>query len=431
MDPSLLDFEISSNPPLDAMKNPLHWYSQNSMEESSIEIARHATPVIDRPDFDEEDMHIDLDLGLDLPALDQHTEKAKIDDSGNETIIQETSILQVGDDMNTGESGALAFPSPSLPLADLDVSGAHATADTDMQPTDDFRMSPTLQASEKNELPVSPIGLASRQKSLSKEVHSRGAPLAKKKRSVRPDGETMISSCQIKQQQADRSAILKPATTVTNMNHNSYVQQLMEHGGLPSEFSSALQTLMSMEKIKVKDERKRKRDSGVFDVSEEDSSTEHEILLNIPADETFDMIHEDAAPYILDANANPANVKPGVDSSMIAAETEIENNSIQADNTEDTVHIPFPIGKQISESRDANQAIKLLKDHLEYEMLHLHEKRACITFDYLMPTNKASRVDATTTFFEVLVLATKNQVRVEQENSNLYCPIRIQAKQAL
>jgi cohesin complex subunit SCC1 len=49
----------------------------------------------------------------------------------------------------------------------------------------------------------------------------------------------------------------------------------------------------------------------------------------------------------------------------------------------------------------------------------------------MLPETRTSRKDATKMFFEVLVLATKDAIKVEQPTNELGGPIRIRAKRGL
>jgi cohesin complex subunit SCC1 len=54
-----------------------------------------------------------------------------------------------------------------------------------------------------------------------------------------------------------------------------------------------------------------------------------------------------------------------------------------------------------------------------------------IVFQDMLPETRTSRADATKMFFEVLVLATKDAIKVEQPGTELGGPLRIRAKRGL
>ena len=58
-------------------------------------------------------------------------------------------------------------------------------------------------------------------------------------------------------------------------------------------------------------------------------------------------------------------------------------------------------------------------------------KKASVLFQDLLPEATTTRADATKMFFEVLVLATKDAVKVEQQEALLGGPIRVRGKRGL
>ena len=57
--------------------------------------------------------------------------------------------------------------------------------------------------------------------------------------------------------------------------------------------------------------------------------------------------------------------------------------------------------------------------------------QASVSFQDLLPEGKTSRADATKMFFEVLVLATKDAIKVDQSTTQLGGNIRVRGKRGL
>jgi len=84
-------------------------------------------------------------------------------------------------------------------------------------------------------------------------------------------------------------------------------------------------------------------------------------------------------------------------------------------------------------SLGTKHAVHLLRDRFGPDAANSPDKRkkASILFQDLVPEKKTSRAEATKMFFEVLVLATKDAVKVEQTESLLGGPIRVRGKRGL
>jgi cohesin complex subunit SCC1 len=84
-------------------------------------------------------------------------------------------------------------------------------------------------------------------------------------------------------------------------------------------------------------------------------------------------------------------------------------------------------------SLGTKHAVHLLRDRFGADAANSPEKRkkASVLFQDLLPGATTSRADATKMFFEVLVLATKDAVKVEQKEGDLGGPIRVRGKRGL
>jgi cohesin complex subunit SCC1 len=84
-------------------------------------------------------------------------------------------------------------------------------------------------------------------------------------------------------------------------------------------------------------------------------------------------------------------------------------------------------------SLGTKHAVHLLRDRFGPEAANSPDKRkkATVLFQDLLPEETTSKADATKMFFEVLVLARKDAVKVEQQDTPLGGPIRIRGKRGL
>jgi len=84
-------------------------------------------------------------------------------------------------------------------------------------------------------------------------------------------------------------------------------------------------------------------------------------------------------------------------------------------------------------SLGTKHAVHLLRERFGDEAANSPDKRkkASVLFQDLLPEATTSRADATKMFFEVLVLATKDAVKVEQQEALLGGPIRVRGKRGL
>lgn len=475
LDPSLLDFRpmnIDFGPKKD---DPLNWNSQTLSDPLNIEIGRHEPPRDERAEFDEEDMNIDLDLDLGLddgPSIEVGR-KAPPPRGLEDDLIGDEDKFQhdIGYDENTRTR--LSSRVPSL-IEDRDDEMPDNDrmllddADDFILPMDDAQIRPAVPADPRLQR-ASQSPLSSARSSVVRDcdaininVEGEGASMhqathkAKKRRIIQTDSETMLSSTQIKQQQADRSAILKPASYLSrdpmllnliNMQRNGdFVSSIMGEGRAKG-WAPELRGILSIEIVRKSGELKRKRDSGVADVGDDEAQAGVSDMpqLEIPEDSTFgaadegldlggdDAAREQSAPIDLPIDdAFLAAHDDGV-AGMTGREDDDEDYEASRDQFDDTTApLLHPI-EQGAVSQGTKHAVHLLRDRFGSSAIDSpsEQKKASILFQQLLPEASTSKADATKMFFEVLVLATKDAVKVEQAEDVLSGSLRIRAKRGL
>ena len=473
LDPSLLDFR-----PMDidfgASKkdDPLNWNSQDLSDPLGVEIGRHEAPRDERAEFDEEDMNIELDLDLgfdDGPSVEIGSKVPPLQDLDNGIVSDEGNILH---DFEYDEKTRTRLSSrvPSL-IDDRDNlipdNGGIMFDDDDtfaLPPDNGTRLpstavDPRLQRDSQSPLSSARSSMVRDFDPTAVDEEERMASLrqvthkAKRRKVIQADPDTMLTSTQIKQQQADRSAILSPATflsrdpillSLMNMQRNGgFVSSIMGDGRAKG-WAPELRGILSIEMVRTAGGLKRKRESGVTDRSDDE---DQDNVLEIPlGNETLGAVAvnpetaTDATDYEPPTMVNiPADdgFLPGFNDEGTGSreqgeddEDEYEAARDSFDNTTAPLLDPMEQG---AVSQGTKHAVHLLRDRFGsfHDGNSSQQKKASILFQDMLPEAATSKGDATKMFFEVLVLATKDAVKVEQADQDIGSSLRIRAKRNL
>lgn len=266
---------------------------------------------------------------------------------------------------------------------------------------------------------------------------------AKRRRVIGQDAETMISSHQLREQQNNRDKILKPASFLPRDPLLLALLNMQKSGGFVSNilgdgrsqgWAPELRGILSLELVS-RPSQKRKRDSGVADLGttedeaaaagektpqlelEQEDPTLGDMGIGIGGDETA-LERSDDYVQLPD---EPVMPQLGED------DEEIPDNF--DDTTAPLVH-PDEAGPV---SLGTKHAVHLLRERFGSEAEHSESERQknSLVFQEMLPPARTSRADATKMFFEMLVLATKDAIKVEQPANELGGPLRIRAKRGL
>lgn len=481
LDPSLLDFR-----PIDidfgARKDdPLNWTSQALSDPMSTE--QIYNPTEERRDDD--DMHIELELDLgddDEPSIEiGRKDKAPIR-TVEEDLISDDEKFQgngflddepigarlnspvpsmVGDDnnripedgdivMNDENDNEIAFQTEDVtaPIAATTVTDDPRLERDSQSPLSSIRSSivQTFDATNLDEAEE-------------EEVSIHQAHKAKKRKILEADGDTVFSQAQIKQQQADRSAILKPVSflsrdpvllnLMTMQRNGGFVSSIMGDGRAKG-WAPELRGILSIEVVRKSGELKRKRDSSAADVDADEAhaGTVDMPQLEIPEEEELGSVGEGFAvggdttirepSEIIDLPADDG-LHPVMDDDENGLglnrqqDSDEEDLSPAPDNFDDTTAPLLYPTEQGAVSMGTQHAVHLLRDRFKSsaEGTSSQQKKANILFQEILPETRTSKADATKMFFEILVLATKDAVKVEQSESQLGGPLRIRGKRGL
>ncbi|KAI9846945.1 MAG: sister chromatid cohesion protein 1 [Thelocarpon superellum] len=284
------------------------------------------------------------------------------------------------------------------------------------------------------------------------------AQRVRKRRVIQPDADTVLHSGQIKEQQEDRSRILKPASflprdpvilTLMEMQRNGGFVSSILGDGRAKGWAPQLKGVLSLEVIRRSGELKRKRDSGIADMDGPEETSPHagkQVRIELPDDEDAHFAVDGPSiggdttlggvGEVLNLPADDGLGLPGLndlDDGMPRLADDDDAPSPTAENFDDTVAPLVHPADSGPVSLGTKHAVHLLRDRFGAAAADssMEQKKAHVLFQDLLPERSTSKVDATKMFFEVLVLATKDAVKVEQAEGVLGGPIRVRGKRGL
>ncbi len=483
IDPSLLDFR-----PVDidfgkGKDDPLNWTSQVLSDPMSIEFGRNVPD--ERRDDDDMDVELELDFGEDDGPSIEIGRRERATRPIEDDLIDDDMKFQNADNLNLDfgddEPTRSRFSSvaPSLVGNEVPHHQDHEAmmldnpddlilpADDTIAPVDDMAAPADPHLYRDSETPLSSVpsqvvmnfdatNIDQEVEEVEDAASMRQAHRAKKRRIIQADADTVIPTAQIKQQQADRSAILQPASflsrdpmllSLMNMQHNGgFVSSIMGDGRARG-WAPELRGILSIEVVRKSGELKRKRDSGVANVDDEVRQPSIGAMpqLEIPEDEDDVALADEGVAVGGDTTIRePSEIinlptEEGFQSVGYREEAEVRQESDQEeispirDQFDDTIAPLLHPMEQGAISLGTQHAVHLLRDCFG-STAHgspSQQKKTNILFQEILPENTTSKVDATKMFFEVLVLATKDAVKVDQSESQLGGPIRIRGKRGL
>ncbi|KAF2853879.1 hypothetical protein T440DRAFT_465627 [Plenodomus tracheiphilus IPT5] len=269
---------------------------------------------------------------------------------------------------------------------------------------------------------------------------------AKRRRVIGQDAETMISSHQLREQQNNRDKILKPASFLPRDPLLMALLNLQKSGGFVSNilgdgrsqgWAPELRGILSLEVVS-RPSQKRKRDSGVADLG----TTEDEAAAEGEKTPQLEFEQEDPTLGDMDVGVRGDSTTLAGSDDMVQLPDEPafpqmgdDDDAFSAvpDNFDDTTAPLVHPAEAGPISLGTKHAVHLLREQLgpEPEEEEPERPRTSILFQEMLPETRTSRADATKMFFEVLVLATKDAIKIEQPANELGGPLRIRAKRSL
>jgi len=283
----------------------------------------------------------------------------------------------------------------------------------------------------------------------------------KKTKLLQPDEQTMLSSAHIKDQQSRRDNILKPQSFLSRdpyvlgllgmQKSGAFINDVIREGR-STAWAPELRGLLSIAAIRPQEagaDRKRKRDSGIADMDSDEEQgrrSSKSPRLDIPDDDT--VLAGGAA-----AAANLGNNSLAEDGTILDIPAAHDDDHMFNMDDDDDDHMHRPVSRDGGEQANFDEttaplvhpadsgpvsvatkhAVHILRDLFGPEAEHSADKRkkTSVVFQQLLPEHRTTKADATKMFFECLVLATKDAIKVEQPEGTLGGPIRVRGKRGL
>ncbi|KAI3322242.1 Rec8 like protein-domain-containing protein [Xylariaceae sp. AK1471] len=267
---------------------------------------------------------------------------------------------------------------------------------------------------------------------------------SKKRKIFGLDPATQLTSAHIKEQQQNHDNILKAPSFIPRdpyllalvelKNSGSFVTNVMG-GGRSKAWAPELRELLSLEAIRPINDLKRKRDSGVADLgSEEEQGNSKSPRLEIGEDEDiFAMPDTGFGDRSIAPDGTILEI-PADDGAMASNDDDIHQPRDESMNPafDETVAPLVHPADSGPVSLGTKHAVHVLRDLFGAEAATNEEKRKkSVVFQDLLPEKRATKADATKMFFECLVLATKDAIKVEQKEGSLGGAIRVRGKRGL
>jgi cohesin complex subunit SCC1 len=415
----------------------------------------------ERPQL-EDDTGLELDLGEDVPlggddtdmSIEMGRAPAPARPVGEDLFSDDNRILE-GDDLelDLGED----VPMPDVSGLDLAPAGDYEN-NTFLVDDDEMGLGgdETLQlrnaaALRRSQSPLSNAGsevIRDLDRTFGEpgdveEVVAQQPQRSKKRKLLVLDNETTLHNHQIKAQQNDRSKILKPVSflpkdplllTLMNMQKNGEFVSNIMGDGRSRGWAPELRGILSIDVVRSAGELKRKRDSGISDVSAHER-TEKTPRLEIGEQE--ELLVDEGIGLGGESSLNQTQLELPLNEE-VNNEQDDEDEGIGPgyDEFDDTTAPLIHPSDNGPVSLGTKHAVHLLRDRFggeEVDGSPASQVKKSVLFQDLLPEGKSTREDATKLFFEVLVLATKDAVKVEQINGDklLGGPLRVRGKRGL
>lgn len=416
-----------------------------------------------------DDLDLQLDFGMDLD--DQPTRltvergrDGQIGRGADEDIFSEFDLPQPSKERPQDESTALGFGDGGIRIHDED--GDIMMGDDDFQlPIGDqsataaaaaaAAAAPDMSRARISESPLSDID-----EEFAREIEleytratdvyepdeddesslNRKAPQRSKKRKIiAPDEQTSLSSAVFREQQQKHDNILKPQVFLPRDPYLLALMEMQKNGGFLASITTDAQSallapelrgLLSLDAVRGPGDLKRKRDSGIADMElDGEAGSSKSPRLEINADED---------PFAV-AGSEMGNGSVAADGTTIeiAGEDGVvvhddENNTTLPNFDDSTAPLVHPADSG-PVSIGTKHAVHILRDLFGEEAAANADKRkkTSVVFQDLLPEKRTSKADATKMFFECLVLATKDAIKVEQQGAALGGSIRVRGKRGL
>lgn len=474
-DPAFLLSQSLDLPNLDLPVVPMPDWDSSQFLSGSIEVPRPEDDVL-LGDGDD----LELDLGDDLdnittfdegtsvevprnvPLELEHLDRSASIDygaKGTELLGDDDLGLNLGDDLDDDFTELPA--GQDINITDMDAAmggmteleGMEESIVPEQEPQRERSASPLSELGEDEERALeeevqntSMFQPAADQEDDEEEQHQARA---KRRRVIQQDTQTQMSATQIREQQNNHEGILKPASflprdpllmALINMQKSGGFVSSILGDGRSQGWAPELRGILSLEVVS-RPAQKRKRDSGIADVDAADDEQAHGSAERTPQlefEEEQPIIEEGGLGFgedtTLHQDSEAIHQLPE-EADVIPQEDDEEVFSPIADDFDDTtIPLVHPADSGVA-SLETKHAVHLLRKVFGDDAEHSEEERrnTAVSFQGMFPEASTSKPDIARMFNEMLVLGTKDAIKVEQQtqDNELGGPIRIRAKRGL
>lgn len=281
--------------------------------------------------------------------------------------------------------------------------------------------------------------------------------VSRRMKPMQADRETVLHNTEIRAWETDRARLLKPQSLLPEDPELLALLEMQRSGDFVKNamndtfgrgWAPEIQGLLSFD-IVVRSGQKRKRDSGIADVASEDEHSDKSPRLDISEVQDEQVMIEDEGVEIREPSQSPIQPRPAVEEEHVPVETDDLAGMVPGEDDEGiyTAEGGFDETTMPLVHPADSGPISVGTQHAVHTLREVFggspnagspsaQSRKTVTLQELVPETRTSREDATKMFFEVLVLATKDAIKVEQDKqpitgTELGLPIRIRAKRGL
>jgi cohesin complex subunit SCC1 len=443
----LTDMDLLAPPP-----DPMFLLSQlglNDLEAAPdsdfLNYSQVLSGSIQPPHADEEaqglDDDIEIDMGQDdfIDATDNFLEGTSIERprdaplqrSASEEFSASPKLLEDDDIiLDMGQDDLLGEDTSLFPAVDRDEPDTPGFPDLGRQQRDTLSALSSIRSSVDRELEKTVQGDQANttfepQDEEDETVHQQ-THKAKRRKLLQADVDTELHSNAIRAHQNDRSNILKAASFLPRDPMLLALMTMQKSGGFVSSilgegrsrgWAPELRGILSLEVVKRSGELKRKRFGEI----------EAPVDINLDAnDDTIEAIKDTLNEDIIELPEDMGPPPP------LEFEEE-EAHSPIPDNFDDTTAPLLHPADSGPISLGTKHAVHLLRERFGPAASQSESERlkASVLFQDMLPERATTKADATRMFFEMLVLATKDAIKVEQPVNELGGPLHLRAKRGL
>jgi len=427
----------------------------------SIEQPRREPEVLDEVD------DLNIDIGEDLDYTAPFGDDISIEGGRNAPIGRQqseadfTESKEIGDDilnLDIGEDLTELTPVPEPIVGDVDITMGG------MSELEDLQAPPVASAPEGRERTMSPLSELGEEQERALEQELQNTSMfqppveeeqdeeeeqhqarAKRRRVIQQDTQTQLSAAEIRKQQNDHDDILRPASflprdpllmALINMQKSGGFVSSILGDGRSQGWAPELRGILSLEVV-TRPVQKRKRDNAVTDAAaaaQSRASVERTPRLEFEEDEPV-LEYADVEIGRDTTVREDSEIIQLPDEGIIPQEEEEEVFSPIADNFDDTTAPLLHPADSGVVSLETKHAVHLLRQVFgdAAETSEEERRNTAVSFQGMFPEASTTKSDIARMFNEVLVLGTKDAIKVEQQakDNELSGPIKIRAKRGL